>query len=308
MSLRDAGFHEGELSAQSKAGVRREAARLEGMLGSANLTGGAQRFLSDRRLVVLTSTDASGRLWASPIMGDPGFLVGAGNRLRVAAVPVPGDPLAHLSAGQRVGAVAIDLATRRRLRVNGVLLDVSGDGFTVLVEEAFGNCPQYIQRRQITVVGESRGAGSAATATSWSDGPTEAILSSIRHADTFFLGTSHPARGADCSHRGGLPGFVRVEGGSLWWPDYSGNNMFTSLGNLAVDPAAALLFFDFEARSTIHLHGTALAEYEEVGGPRDDGNTGRRVRFRPDLAVVVERPGLVSTRVIPYEGNPTVLA
>ena len=73
----------------------------------------------------------------------------------------------------------------------------------------------------------------------------------IANADTFFLGTIHPSRGADASHRGGPPGFVRVDGNRLWWPDYPGNNMFNSFGNLAVDPSAALLFIDFDT-------GTAL--------------------------------------------------
>jgi len=55
----------------------------------------------------------------------------------------------------------------------------------------------------------------------------------------------HPGRGADTSHLGGEPGFVRVHRGALWWPDYPGNNMFNSLGNIVENPAAALLFFDF---------------------------------------------------------------
>ena len=73
MSATDGGFHEGELSVQSRVGVRREAARLEGMLGPASLTGGAERFLAERQLLVVTSRDASGQLWVSPVMGDPGF-------------------------------------------------------------------------------------------------------------------------------------------------------------------------------------------------------------------------------------------
>jgi hypothetical protein len=101
----------------------------------------------------------------------------------------------------------------------------------------------------------------------------------IRGADTFFLGTTHPERGSDASHRGGPPGCVRVDGGQLWWPDYPGNNMFNSLGNLAVDPEAALLFLDFDTGRTLQLTGAAEVQWAEPGEPGDDGHTGRRVRF-----------------------------
>ncbi|MFK0043544.1 pyridoxamine 5'-phosphate oxidase family protein [Streptomyces sp. NPDC090741] len=111
----------------------------------------------------------------------------------------------------------------------------------------------------------------------------------IRAADTFFLGTTHPQRGNDASHRGGLPGFVRVEGGSLWWPDYPGNNMFNSLGNPAVDSAAALLFADFVTGHTVHLSGAAVLEWFPEGSDDDGGGTGRRVRFH--ISSVVDGSG-----------------
>jgi hypothetical protein len=107
----------------------------------------------------------------------------------------------------------------------------------------------------------------------------------IRAADTFFLGTTHPERGNDASHRGGTPGFIRVEDEALWWPDYPGNNMFNSFGNLAVDPAAALLFADFGTGRTLHLSGTAAVDWTGPGIAGDDGGTGRRVRFTPQRVV-----------------------
>lgn len=235
-----------------------------------------------------------------------GFLIGSGSQLNVAALPLPGDPLAQLSPGERVGTIAIDLGTRRRLRVNGVVADVSSRGFTIVVDEAFGNCPQYIQQREVSEVNGQDAGRSTARTTAGPSELTPAIVDRIRAADTFFLGSGHPVRGGDCSHRGGSPGFVCVEDGSLWWPDYSGNNMFTSFGNLAVNPAAALLFFDFDARSTIHLSGTARVDFDEGGSSGDDDGTGRRVRFDPRRTVVVERPGLESTPVIPYSRNPIV--
>src|ERR1700675_4690823 len=89
--------------------------------------------------------------------------------------------------------------------------------------------------------------------------PEDAAL--IRSADTFFPRTTNPDRGSDSSLRGGTPGFVRVDGRWLWWPDYPGNNLFNSFGNLAVDPEAALLFLDFPTGHTVHLSGTAAVEW-----------------------------------------------
>jgi len=106
----------------------------------------------------------------------------------------------------------------------------------------------------------------------------EADAQLIRRADTFFLGTVHPERGADASHRGGPAGFVRLDGASrLWWPDYQGNNLFNSLGNLAVDPEAALLFFNFHDGQALQLSGTAGVEWDHAGEPGDDAGTGRKV-------------------------------
>ena len=93
--------------------------------------------------------------------------------------------------------------------------------------------------------------------------------------ETFFLGTTHPDRGVDTSHRGGPAGFVRVEDGALWWPDYPGNNMFNSFGNLAVDDTAA------RARPRLrHRHEPAALRprRRRVGDP---GLCGRRRRHRP---------------------------
>ena len=101
-----------------------------------------------------------------------------------------------------------------------------------------------------------------------------------RGADTFFLGTVNPERGADASHRGGPAGFVRLDGTTgLWWPDYQGNNLFNSLGNLAIDPEAALLFFSFRDGRALQLSGTASVEWDHAGEPGDGAGTGRRVVF-----------------------------
>ena len=75
---------------------------------------------------------------------------------------------------------------------------------------------------------------------------------------------------------------MRVEDdGTLWWPDYPGNNMFNSMGNLAENAEAALLFVDFDGGTALHLTGRAEVACIDESSPGDDGGTGRRVRFIP---------------------------
>lgn len=129
----------------------------------------------------------------------------------------------------------------------------------------------------------------------------------VESADTFFLGTAHPTRAADTSHKGGRPGFVRVDAdGTLWWPDYSGNNMFNSLGNLAENPEASALFLDYEHGVALHLTGTAALEWTEpdIGG--DDDGTGRRIRFRIGQAVLAPSHLRTYGDPVPSPANPAL--
>jgi len=278
------GFHSGELAVQRMAGVSADAARLVRMLEEPNLDGGARRFLADRSFAILSARDAHGVFWTSPLLAPPGFLDAHGSTLDVGASLPDSDPLTGLPVGQPVGMLVVDLATRRRMRVNGTLTGVNTGRMQISVDQAYGNCPQYIRRRLLEPSSAAR-SRSESTIDGTDLTPSQSGL--IRSADTFFLGTTHPARGNDASHRGGPAGFVRVESGTLGWPDYPGNNMFNSLGNLAVDPTAALLFIDFSTGRTLQLTGTADIEWCEPA-TSDDGHTGRRVRFTPQRVV---RPG-----------------
>lgn len=266
-----AGFHEGELAVQDQAGVRALAARLGGaMLSVPDLNGGMSMFLAERTFAVLTARDRDGRLWTTPLFGPPGFLDAGGRTLRIHTRPA--EPLRDVAVGDAVGMLAIEFATRRRVRVNGTVAAADEAGLQITVDQAYGNCPKFIHPRHLDHPGSPSPVVRA-------NALTADQVSLITQADTFFLGTVHPERGADASHRGGTPGFVRVDGRRLWWPDYPGNNMFNSFGNLAVDPSAALLFLDFDTGATLHLSGRAAVEWTTPGAPGDDGGTGRRAVF-----------------------------
>jgi predicted pyridoxine 5'-phosphate oxidase superfamily flavin-nucleotide-binding protein len=295
------GFHKGELLVQRRAGVRDEASRLADMLGAPRFSAGMSRFVADRDLVLITAHDAAGRLWTSPLYGRPGFCTAHDATLVVSSRPRHGDPLRDLPAAQRIGALLVDFGRRRRLRVNGRIARVEPHEIEIAADQVYGNCPRYIQRRLLEPVGIDPDADADVRC---ADELEAEHVARIAGADTFVLGTTHPTRGADTSHRGGPSGFVRVEAGGLWWPDYPGNNLFNSMGNLVEDPAAALLFVDFAAGSTLQLSGRAEVEWITPGAPGDDGGTGRRVRFTPHR--VVSTCGLPHRLLdlLPYPQNP----
>ena len=144
----DVGFHAGELAVQQRAGTREEAERLSPMLDPAELRGGIVAFLADRTFAAITARDADGRLWTSPLTGPAGFLEAvAPTTLAIHARLPEGDPLRGLPAGQQVGLVVVEFALRRRVRVNGILSAAGDDTLAIEVEQAYGNCPQYIHQR-----------------------------------------------------------------------------------------------------------------------------------------------------------------
>src|SRR5271167_406825 len=80
----------------------------------------------------------------------------------------------------------------------------------------------------------------------------------IESAPYFFLATADAEGRPDCSYKGGMPGFVRVTGPSeLAFPDYDGNGMFKSLGNLIVNPNIGMLFIDLHDKPRrLRVNGT----------------------------------------------------
>jgi uncharacterized protein len=255
-------YHPGELSVQERAGVREMAARIGRSIGSA-IPPAAWNFLRSQPLVVVGNVDASQRVWASLLTGAPGFLQAVDQHtVRINARPAAGDPLVDsLATNSQVGLIAIEFATRRRMRLNGKA-EVGKDGaITVRAQQVYSNCPKYIQAR--------RWRGRPPESDSTPVVQRQSTLAQdqqqwIREADTFFIASHHPEGGADASHRGGPPGFVRVlNSHQLVWPDYFGNTMFQTLGNIAVNPQAGLLFIDFKTGRTLQLTGRARIVWDQ---------------------------------------------
>jgi predicted pyridoxine 5'-phosphate oxidase superfamily flavin-nucleotide-binding protein len=235
-----------------------------------------RQFFARLPMILAGSVDTAGRPWASVLVGPLGFVHASDPRtLRIDARPAAGDPFCdNLQLGAPVGLLGIELATRRRNRMNGTVTAVDGSGFTLTVDQSFGNCPQYIQARSGQWSGDAavEQPRSVETVGTLLDGRA---LELVRRADTMFIASASPrakghagADGADVSHRGGKPGFVRVTTDAngkrsvLVLPDFRGNFLFNTLGNLTANPRAGLLFLDFTTGDLLQLTGTAEIVWE----------------------------------------------
>jgi len=281
-------YHDGELAVQKRAGVQAMAARIGHGIRT-QIPRPAADFLSEQRFAVLGALADDGRMWASIVTGEPGFLSAIDvDTLRVSAAPSSDDPLADVwSRPAEVGLLAIDFAERRRMRINGNSRP-AGRGLEIATEQVYANCPKYIQAREITPSAAPAAAGRRAVHSPALGPEASRIVSS---ADTFFVASAVPGLGADVSHRGGEPGFVTVvDDRTLLWPDYSGNTMFQTLGNIAKDGRTGLLFVDFTTGDVVQLTGTARILWDDPRIARTPGAE-RLVEFTVEH--LVERVGAV---------------
>ncbi|AFY60295.1 pyridoxamine 5'-phosphate oxidase family protein [Synechococcus sp. PCC 6312] len=255
-------FHAGELAIQTRLGVQERIDKQGRRIIRDYLPEQQRQFFQQLPYVIVGLVDTLGRPWASILVGQPGFLSSPDERTLVVSTQLwPGDPLIqNLATGVDIGFLGIELHSRRRNRLNGVVTAVYPDHFVVEVGQSFGNCPQYIQARTVEFV--DRGSNSAASVRSIPGlGLAEQTL--IQAADTFFIATAYQdesagrGRGVDVSHRGGKPGFVKIEGRTLTIPDFSGNLQFNTFGNLELNPLAGLIFIDFIGGDVLYLTGRA---------------------------------------------------
>ncbi len=287
----EAPYHEGELLVQERAGEEAQAVR-NGSVIADSIIPGAIRFIAQQRMAVIGTVAPDGAIWASLLVGDAGFVHAPDPQTldfdlgRMGSVDA--DPFwANIEHDDRVGLLLIELSTRRRLRVNGTLRHTDMNGLRLDVAEAYPNCPKYIQRRDLEALeldGRRWKTRSGAV-------PTDTHRSLIEQADTLFVATAHPTGGVDASHRGGEPGFVRwVDDVTLRVPDYPGNSMFNTLGNLSAYAKAGLLFVDFDGGRTLQLTGRAEVRWDLDEPEHPTGGTGRYWDFTVDEWVETTQP------------------
>jgi predicted pyridoxine 5'-phosphate oxidase superfamily flavin-nucleotide-binding protein len=284
-------FHAGERAAQQLAGETAIADRNIVVL-SDTVIAGARPFIAKQFMAVLGSIDAEGKVWASLVFGKPGFLHADTGSAILIDVPEKerdqSDPLwANLGGNADLGMLFIEVGSRRRYRVNGIVHSLDQHGVEVTIREAYPNCPKYIQRRHLRQLGEPVLPVQTAHGTVLR-GTVENI---IRQADTLFLASRHAEHGADASHRGGTPGFIKViDETTLRIPDYDGNSLFNTLGNFNVDPHAGLCIPDFVHGQLLQLTGTAKVLWHQEDPGNETGGTNRYWEFKVERWILRDTP------------------
>lgn len=296
MSDQDSPFHRGEKALHARLGISDKVERLGRKMIRDELSEAYQAFFSQLALFIIGAADTNGRPWASALVGPLGFLSFTDSHtLLVKARPVYGDVLERaLANGAKIGGLGVEFSTRGRVRVNGWVTDTAEDRFGIRVAQSFDNCGKYIHARELELVEVPVALRKKRPVRCGKSlDKTEAAL--IAHAGTFFIasqfGTSgdDPNQGIDVSHRGGPPGFVIVAHETLLlFPDYSGNCLFNTLGNLIVDPRCGLTFIDFDTGDLLQIAGVAEILWDAHHVNRFPGAK-RVIAFRVEETRSIER-------------------
>ncbi|MET0406504.1 MAG: pyridoxamine 5'-phosphate oxidase family protein [Cystobacter sp.] len=253
-------WHAGELALQRREGVSERLEQVGWRVIRDHLLDQHREFFAQLPFAVLGAVEENGDVWATLRAGLPGFLHSPDpSRLSVALARDETDPAERgMDEGQAIALLGIDLRTRRRNRLNGILHRADSQSFEISVKHSFGNCPRYIQQR---TVGFTRAPGApAGVHPEHLDALDARARELIGHADTFFIASyvnlEQGERQVDVSHRGGKAGFIRLDDdGGLTIPDFAGNQFFNTLGNLLVNPRAGLVFTDFTTGELLQLTG-----------------------------------------------------
>jgi len=265
-------YHSGELAAQEKAGTRGAAAELAaGKRDTLSFSSNHNAFLAAQSFAVVSSLDRDGRVWVTPLFTEEGDLEAISEtEIGIDAGCIPkGDVLDSVESGTPLSLLGIDLSRRIRHRINGVAAVAKADADTRLrmnVMEYAPNCPKYINRRELV-----NDAGHLRALNEDARRQNRIALSAsdqefVRSMDTLWIGSFAAEGGADCNHRGGKPGFVRVTSETtIEWPEYRGNGMFFTSGNLERNDKAGVTFIDFESGSVMQITGRAVVDWHHDG-------------------------------------------
>lgn len=296
-------YHDGEKQIQQRIGEVAIANR-NGAVITDTIIRGAINFIEKQPMAIVSSTNATGELWVSLLIGNFGFtkvphpnaIVFDENMI----ISNPADILyQNILANPQIGSLFIELDSRRRFRINGSCI-LKDSNIEVKIKEAFPNCPKYIQRRVVSLPGFFEKVISSVT-----NGKklSDAEKKWIQNADTFFVGSSSREGRLDANHRGGNPGFVEVlDNGTLKIPDYQGNSLYNTFGNIIQYPKVGLIFIDFEKGQTLQLTGRAelLFEQKSEADILKTNGTGRYWLFNTDRWIHTENHHKVKWSFLEY--------
>ncbi|SJL04308.1 uncharacterized protein ARMOST_07671 [Armillaria ostoyae] len=213
-----------------------------------------------------------------------------------------------------MAGIGVEFSTRRRNKFAGKITKRKGHGdgykFEVHVNEAIGNCPKYIPLRELVPY-----QGSPMTVFDKHHLPdndelphSQAVISFIQSCDTTFFGTTYAATEDDASWfpshlgmniRGGRPGFVRVRPSdkrTLVLPDFSGNRIMTSFGNVEATPLASLTLVSFTTGDVLYVTGRAQNHI---------GPDAQKIMFLQDRLTTIHVTGYIFVRdALPVRQRP----
>ena len=253
-------WHEGEIYLQEKVGVVERMASVGQRVIRDFMPDQHRDFYAQLPYIVVGSVDRRGDAWATLLEGRSGFISSPSSTiLNIEAKADASDPASDgLADGQPIGLLGMEMHTRRRNRMNGVVSHAPS-GIRVDVDQSFGNCPRYIQLRDFEFARDPGEAFSGAVEDL--QVLDDDARSMITAADAFFVASyadRRARRQVDVSHRGGKAGFVRVaEDGTLTIPDFDGNLFFNTLGNIVLNGKAGLLFIDYANGDMLQMTGDA---------------------------------------------------
>ncbi len=278
-------YNKGEIALQEKFGETKMANRVRRAIKN-EIVPGAIAFIENQSMVIVSSVDENNNVWTSLLIGDYGLAsVVNQNEILFDTKKIQSstnDVFFKNTAKEnsKMGSIFIELGSRRRFRINGNV-NHETTNIHLQIEEAYPNCPKYIQRRILTITKNSKKATpEISSGTQLNTSQKTLILKS----DTFFVGSQSTDEKLDSSHRGGNPGFIQIlENSDLKIPDYIGNSMYNTLGNIFENPNVGLLFIDFKQGNTLQITGTAsllLDQHTDIDNKKTT-DTGRYWVFKP---------------------------
>jgi predicted pyridoxine 5'-phosphate oxidase superfamily flavin-nucleotide-binding protein len=279
-------YHSGELAIQKQAHAEAMAIQNGRIIGT-TIPEGAISFIEAQPMIIAATVDEKGKVWSSILTGNPGFIyVEDEVTLTISYIIDLTDPLVqNLKSNSELGLLVIDFNKRMRMRINGKGSFDELNRLVVKTEQVYGNCSQYIQKRTVCTYGEFDGPQKSEQRSLCLNKENEQWIS---NADTFFIGSVSSSGKVDVSHRGGLPGFINVtDEKTLIIPDYSGNKMFNTLGNIHSNPNTGILFVDFANGHSLQLTGTSKIIWDQKESSNFPGAE-RLVVFKIDEVIFRE--------------------
>lgn len=271
-------YQEGQLALQKKTGEEEIAQRRLAMI---------QPFIHERSIpfiekqifAFLGSEDKDGNLWLSLMIGKKGFISVPSLhevKLDLNKVVTSREDIvfANIKTKPTVGLLFHQAAKRARYKAWGIASEKDNQ-LSFDIKMGYKSCPKHIQKERIALPEDSKTLVPEYTkGTVLGSSEKEWIISS----HTFFVSTQAKNGAVESAHRGGNPGFIEIlEDGQLRIPDYFGNSIYTTLGNIYDIPKAALLFVDYEKGETLQLSGSAALQFDQ-NSEKDmhkSGDTGR---------------------------------